>query len=180
MLQAVAAHCLHHGCGKSLLIDGLWVACAGIADVDTRAITRRLRDTGALNGIITTDLAIPVEELVQQTKSWSILGKDLISEVGEHCILYICAGCTFWAPAVSALPLLEHRRHVRLQVVLYNPVDYPFTLWIYGLEGEVSMLGNRYDGGGKHYHLGSVRQWSNVGAFALRAVESGVCHMPVV
>ena len=49
--------------------------------MDTRAITRRLRDTGALNGIITTDLATPVEELVQQTKSWSILGKDLISEV---------------------------------------------------------------------------------------------------
>jgi carbamoyl-phosphate synthase small subunit len=58
-----------------------WAGCAGIADVDTRAITRRLRDTGALNGIITTDLATPVEELVQQTKSWSILGKDLISEV---------------------------------------------------------------------------------------------------
>jgi carbamoyl-phosphate synthase small subunit len=55
--------------------------CAGIADVDTRAITRRLRDTGALNGIITTDLSTPVEELVAQTKSWSILGKDLISEV---------------------------------------------------------------------------------------------------
>lgn len=30
----------------------------GIADVDTRAITRRLRDTGALNGIITTDASI--------------------------------------------------------------------------------------------------------------------------
>lgn len=55
--------------------------CAGIADVDTRAITRRLRDTGALNGIITTDLTTPAEELVAQTKTWSILGKDLISEV---------------------------------------------------------------------------------------------------
>lgn len=54
---------------------------AGIADVDTRAITRRLRDTGALNGIITTDMTTPVEELVSKTKSWSILGKDLISEV---------------------------------------------------------------------------------------------------
>lgn len=49
--------------------------------MDTRAITRRLRDTGALNGVITTDLSTPAEELVQQTKSWSILGKDLISEV---------------------------------------------------------------------------------------------------
>ena len=51
------------------------LACAGIADVDTREITRRLRDTGALNGIITTDMSAPVEELVEKTKSWSILGK---------------------------------------------------------------------------------------------------------
>ena len=51
------------------------LACAGIADVDTREITRRLRDTGALNGIITTDMGAPVEELVEKTKSWSILGK---------------------------------------------------------------------------------------------------------
>ena len=31
---------------------------AGIANVDTRAITRRLRDTGALNGVITSDASI--------------------------------------------------------------------------------------------------------------------------
>ena len=43
--------------------------------MDTREITRRLRDTGALNGIITTDMGAPVEELVEKTKSWSILGK---------------------------------------------------------------------------------------------------------
>ncbi len=43
--------------------------------MDTREITRRLRDTGALNGIITTDMTTPVEELVEKTKSWSILGK---------------------------------------------------------------------------------------------------------
>ena len=30
----------------------------GIANVDTRAITRRLRDTGALNGVITSDSSI--------------------------------------------------------------------------------------------------------------------------
>ena len=43
--------------------------------MDTREITRRLRDTGALNGIITTDMSTSVEELVEKTKSWSILGK---------------------------------------------------------------------------------------------------------
>ncbi|KAK9804592.1 hypothetical protein WJX73_004577 [Symbiochloris irregularis] len=53
----------------------------GIADVDTRAITRRLRDTGALNGIITTDASISDDQLVRQAKEWSILGKDLVAEV---------------------------------------------------------------------------------------------------
>ena len=46
--------------------------------MDTREITRRLRDTGALNGIITTDMTAPVEELVEKTKSWSILGKVVL------------------------------------------------------------------------------------------------------
>jgi len=53
----------------------------GISDVDTRAITRRLRVTGCLNGVITTDHGIPDEQLVDMTKKWSIVGKDLIKEV---------------------------------------------------------------------------------------------------
>jgi carbamoyl-phosphate synthase small subunit len=53
----------------------------GIADVDTRAITRRLRVTGCLNGAICTDPSVPDAELVALTKSWSIVGKDLIKEV---------------------------------------------------------------------------------------------------
>ena len=53
----------------------------GIADVDTRAITRRLRKTGCLNGVVTTDMSVPDEELLRQTKEWSIVGKDLIREV---------------------------------------------------------------------------------------------------
>lgn len=53
----------------------------GIANVDTRAITRRLRATGCLNGVITTDSSIPDAELVAMTKAWTIVGKDLIKEV---------------------------------------------------------------------------------------------------
>lgn len=53
----------------------------GIADVDTRAITRRLRVTGCLNGVITTDASIPDEDLIAKTKAWTIVGKDLIKEV---------------------------------------------------------------------------------------------------
>jgi len=40
----------------------------GIAGVDTRAITRRLRETGCLNGVITTDASISDDELVSRTK----------------------------------------------------------------------------------------------------------------
>ena len=40
----------------------------GIADVDTRAITRRLRETGCLNGVITTDASKTDEELIALTK----------------------------------------------------------------------------------------------------------------
>ena len=55
----------------------------GIADVDTRALTRQLRVTGSLVGVITTETeaAVPEADLVEQAKSWSILGKDLIGEV---------------------------------------------------------------------------------------------------
>ena len=53
----------------------------GIANVDTRAITRRLRESGNLNGIITSDSSKSDEELIEQAKSWSIVGKDLISDI---------------------------------------------------------------------------------------------------
>ena len=53
----------------------------GIANVDTRAITRRLRESGNLNGIITSDSSLSDEELIERAKSWSIVGKDLISDI---------------------------------------------------------------------------------------------------
>ena len=60
-----------------------WLA-AGIANVDTRAITMRLRDTGCLNGVISDDMSVPVEELLTRCKSWTIVGKDLIKEVQTY------------------------------------------------------------------------------------------------
>ena len=51
----------------------------GISDIDTRAITRRLRDTGCLNGVITTDAAKTDDELIAMAKGWTIVGKDMIS-----------------------------------------------------------------------------------------------------
>ncbi len=53
----------------------------GIANVDTRAITRRLREAGNLNGVITSDTSKSDEELIEIAKSWNIVGKDLITDI---------------------------------------------------------------------------------------------------
>lgn len=53
----------------------------GISDVDTRALTKVLRETGCLVGVITTDASKSDDELVAMTKNWTIVGKDLLSVV---------------------------------------------------------------------------------------------------
>ncbi|KAL5553347.1 hypothetical protein UlMin_040748 [Ulmus minor] len=53
----------------------------GIYDVDTRAITRRLRQDGSLIGVLSTDESKTVEELLDMSRSWDIVGIDLISGV---------------------------------------------------------------------------------------------------
>eukprot|EP00227_Mantoniella_beaufortii_P019275 CAMPEP_0197578954 /NCGR_PEP_ID=MMETSP1326-20131121/3042_1 /TAXON_ID=1155430 /ORGANISM="Genus nov. species nov., Strain RCC2288" /LENGTH=437 /DNA_ID=CAMNT_0043142261 /DNA_START=174 /DNA_END=1487 /DNA_ORIENTATION=- len=53
----------------------------GISEIDTRAITQRLRNKGCLNGVITTDATKTDADLVAMAKDWTIVGKDMISEV---------------------------------------------------------------------------------------------------
>jgi carbamoyl-phosphate synthase small subunit len=53
----------------------------GIADIDTRAITRRLREVGSLIGVLTTDKSKTDDDLIEMSKTWSIVGKDLITDV---------------------------------------------------------------------------------------------------
>ncbi|XP_059639601.1 carbamoyl-phosphate synthase small chain, chloroplastic-like [Cornus florida] len=53
----------------------------GIYDVDTRAITRRLRQDGSLIGVLSTDEVKSDEELVEMSRTWDIVGVDLISGV---------------------------------------------------------------------------------------------------
>lgn len=40
-----------------------------------------LRETGCLNGVITTDSSKSDEELVAMTKNWTIVGQDLLTVV---------------------------------------------------------------------------------------------------
>lgn len=51
----------------------------GISDLDTRAITKRIRDKGSLNGVLTTDASKSDEDLVTMAKEFNIVGKDLIT-----------------------------------------------------------------------------------------------------
>jgi len=53
----------------------------GIADVDTRALTRVVRDYGCLNGVISTDASKTVEELAAMAKAFDISATDYISQV---------------------------------------------------------------------------------------------------
>ncbi|KAK9285195.1 hypothetical protein L1049_024383 [Liquidambar formosana] len=53
----------------------------GIYDVDTRAITRRLRQDGSLIGVLSTEESRTDEELLEMSRSWDIVGVDLISGV---------------------------------------------------------------------------------------------------
>ena len=53
----------------------------GIAGIDTRSLTKALRDTGCLVGVLTTDASKSDADLVKMAKSWTIVGKDLLSVV---------------------------------------------------------------------------------------------------
>ncbi|PHT52113.1 Carbamoyl-phosphate synthase small chain, chloroplastic [Capsicum baccatum] len=53
----------------------------GIYDVDTRAITRRLREDGSLIGVLSTEDSKSDEELLKMSRTWDIVGVDLISGV---------------------------------------------------------------------------------------------------
>lgn len=54
----------------------------GISEVDTRALTRRLRDKGVLHGALCTDGSHTADELLAMARSWHGLdGRDLVQEV---------------------------------------------------------------------------------------------------
>ncbi|HRW05011.1 MAG TPA: glutamine-hydrolyzing carbamoyl-phosphate synthase small subunit [Caldilineaceae bacterium] len=57
----------------------------GISEIDTRALTRRLREQGILHGALCTDGSHTAEELLAMACSWEGLdGRDLVSEVTCH------------------------------------------------------------------------------------------------
>lgn len=54
----------------------------GISEVDTRALTRRIRDKGVLHAALCTDGSHSAEELLELARTWEGLdGRDLVQEV---------------------------------------------------------------------------------------------------
>ncbi|MGH2542434.1 MAG: glutamine-hydrolyzing carbamoyl-phosphate synthase small subunit [Ardenticatenaceae bacterium] len=62
-----------------------WLAAQGvigIADVDTRAITRKIRDKGAMKGLVSTEAQPGDEELIERARAWpGLAGVDLVRGV---------------------------------------------------------------------------------------------------
>ncbi|MCL4835255.1 MAG: glutamine-hydrolyzing carbamoyl-phosphate synthase small subunit [Caldilineaceae bacterium] len=57
-------------------------AIPGISEVDTRALTRLIRDEGVLHGALCTDGTKTAEQLIALARSWEGLdGRDLVKEV---------------------------------------------------------------------------------------------------
>ncbi len=54
----------------------------GISGIDTRALTRRIRESGSLRGVLTTDAERGDDDLIEQARSWPGLdGVDMVQEV---------------------------------------------------------------------------------------------------
>lgn len=58
----------------------------GIYGLDTRALTRKLRSTGAMNGAISTEILEPLELLQQVQEAPSMAGLNLVGEVSTSTI----------------------------------------------------------------------------------------------
>ncbi|EXB76039.1 hypothetical protein L484_012192 [Morus notabilis] len=69
--------------GQFVLMTNPHIGNTGVNfdDVDTRAITRRLREDGSLIGVLSTEESKTDEELLEMSRSWDIVGIDLISGV---------------------------------------------------------------------------------------------------
>lgn len=58
----------------------------GIYGIDTRALTRRIRSAGAMNGAISTEILDPADLLLQVQKAPSMAGLNLVKEVTTQTV----------------------------------------------------------------------------------------------
>lgn len=82
IVREISRHVFNWRAQKSL---DVWLAeqnIIGISEIDTRALTRRLRNAGSLRGILSTDSHSTDSDLIEQARHWQGLdGLDLVQQV---------------------------------------------------------------------------------------------------
>ncbi|MFP4145504.1 MAG: glutamine-hydrolyzing carbamoyl-phosphate synthase small subunit [Phycisphaeraceae bacterium] len=85
-----------------------WLAdqgVTGITGIDTRALTRKLRIEGAMNGVLVTDENLSDEEIVQRAKQVpSMKGRNLVETVSRRDTLAWNENLGNWAPLQGDVP----------------------------------------------------------------------------
>ncbi len=102
----------------------------GIAEIDTRKLTRHIRDAGAMRGGISTEILDPGELVARVSESPSYVGRDLVAEVTapqpyewgiEQLELRSLSGYAAGAETAAATKaLLSASRHPRLRIAAYD------------------------------------------------------------
>lgn len=105
---------------------GAWLKEQGvvaISDIDTRRLTRRLRDRGSLKGLITTDASLSTESALQQVNAWPGLdGIDLVATV-------TCEEPYHWTdPSPDEWEFKQHRHDTTTDAVGLHVVAYDFGI----------------------------------------------------
>ncbi len=92
-----------------------WLAAAGvtgITGIDTRALTRKLRIVGALDGVLSTE-PLSDEELVRRAKSSpGLVGRDLVKSVTADGSYAWSDGLGDWEPIQGPVPTPSQRKRV--------------------------------------------------------------------
>ncbi|MEX0744568.1 MAG: glutamine-hydrolyzing carbamoyl-phosphate synthase small subunit [Phycisphaeraceae bacterium] len=90
-----------------------WLAdqqVTGITGVDTRALTRKLRTAGAMNGVLSTDAGQSDEQLVAAArKATGLVGQNLVQHVSRTDPLRWDENLGDWAPLQGAVPPVNKR-----------------------------------------------------------------------
>jgi carbamoyl-phosphate synthase small subunit len=109
-----------------------WLAqqkVTGITGIDTRALTRKLRITGALNGVLSTEAKSDAELVAAAQAAPGLVGRNLVAQVAPKQPVHWAAGLGLWRPIHGQVPApAKHYRVVALDCgaklnILRNLVD---------------------------------------------------------
>lgn len=93
-----------------------WLAdqgVTGIADIDTRALTRKLRIDGAMDGVLSTDASLTDAQLVERARNTpSMEGKNLVTTVSRTDAIAWDEDLGDWAPLQGKVEKTGNKRKV--------------------------------------------------------------------